>query len=136
MSGGVGFLGSGFSYRSEAIQHKMRGHGSPPGGWPTGRKPSRPKMPPQASKVKTKVLRAGELMVVDPEEVYEGDEVVGEVIEAQLGPGWDYEAEGWEDGELAGSAAELESGTLGLPAAGWAEIGWAEPAGLLEAGTE
>jgi hypothetical protein len=125
---GVGFLGSGVAYSSDAIQRKLRGHGRPVAGWPTRRQGPMPKMPPQAKKIKTRVVRAGKLMVVDPEAVYEGDEVLGDEAEYEaLGPGWDYEVEAEPDDW------ELESGTRSMPAAEWGEIGWGV-AGYLEAG--
>ena len=120
----VGFLGSSFAYSSDAIQTKMRGHGSPPGGWPTRYRGKMPPRPKGAKKVRTRVLRRGKLMVVEPEEIYDADVVLGEEAKA-LGPGW-IDVEGWEDYELA-------SGTPELPAPGTPELGWDAPL-QLEAG--
>jgi len=139
MSGTVGFLGTGFAFRSESFQKTFRGYGIPPKGWPTRKNRPSQGPPKGAKKVKTRVVRAGKLMVIEPDEVVDGDEVLGDEVEyIALPPGWDYEVEAeWdyeveaeEDDELLG----LEDAGMGvLRAAPHGELGYGV-AGYLEAG--
>jgi hypothetical protein len=87
-----------------------------------------------AKKVKTRVLRGGKLMVVDPEDVYEDDEVLGEEIEwVPWGPqhvDCYLEQDELEDGEvyegeLEAPHAELAEAPYGLGqgVAGYLEAG-------------
>lgn len=134
MSGTVGFLGTGFAFRSESFQKTFRGYGIPPGAWPMRKNRKPAQGPPKgAKKVKTRIIRNDKLMVVEGEEVCEGDEVLGEEVEYQLPPGWDYEAEGWEDEELETAYGELPEATYAaLPAAG--ESYYGDVAGYLGTG--
>ena len=135
MSGTVGLLGSGVTWKNEAFQKTFRGYGIPPKGWPTRKKKPVHGPPKGAKKVKTRVIRAGKLMVVEPEEVFEGDEVLGEELEYALPPGWDYECEGWEgeDYEVETTYGELPAAAYALPAAG-ESYGAGDVVGYLESG--
>jgi hypothetical protein len=130
MSGTVGFLGTGFAFRSESFQKTFRGYGIPPKGWPTHKNRPAQGPPKGAKKVKTRVVRAGKLMVIEPDEVVDGDEVLGDEIEyVALPPGWDYEVEAEEDDEFLA----LDAGMGELVAAPYGELGYGV-AGYLEAG--
>ena len=97
----------------------------PPAGWPTRHaKPTRTRQP-KPVRVVTRVID-GELVVT--EEILEG-EVEQPANMTALSPGWDYEAEGWEDPELPSGSDELASGSYELEAANMTSLDPADPFG-------
>jgi len=85
----------------------------PPAGWPTRHaKPTRTRQP-KPVQVRTTIY-VGEFEI--PEEVCDGAEEQPANM-TSLNPGWDYEAEGWEDPELGGGTRELAEPDYELPAA-------------------
>lgn len=120
----VGFLGTGVGWCSEPFQKTFR-HGNPFKDWPTHHNGPMKRTAPGAKRVRTRVIRNDQLMVVD--DVFEDDEVLGTetvwvdayVERDELGEG-DY-----EDGEIVDGVLELEAPypELDYGVAGYLEAG-------------